>query len=90
MLAPYLAYLTCNGIAYEVTTNTSTTYYDHYNADFGPLSYGDYLITTLFSSRIILRAAVEDPAKNKIVIASFRESLASGNFFTGYHALNVN
>lgn len=88
MLAPFLAELQELGIDYDLVTGTSPSYYDHFDADFGPLPYGAYPPTTLFSSRLIPRALVQEEQGRSDILGALQATLDS-EFYIGCHALNV-
>jgi FAD/FMN-containing dehydrogenase len=88
MVAPFLSELDGFGIAYEFNPVTSATYYDHFSASFGPLPFGSYPGTTLFSSRLIPRKSVETDAGRTNLTDALAATL-NDEFYLGCHALNV-
>lgn len=60
IMAPYLATLDSLGIVYTAAYTQSASYYDHYNAFFGPLPDGDISVgIAQYGGRLIPRSAVQ-------------------------------
>lgn len=92
MIAPFLSTLDRASIPYELTTEESATYYEHYAKLSGPLSYGAYPVSMLFDSRLIPRAITADPARVTNLTAtmeSFMDGDEEADWHIGCKALNV-
>ena len=91
LLAPYLAQLESLGIEYDYASQSSATYYDHFQTDFGPLPYGPNQADTLFSNRLFPRSVSENPTTNAALIEAVRNltTYQDGYFFLGCEALRV-
>lgn len=92
LLGPYLDQLTNLGIEYAYDSHTSPSYYDHYNADLGPLPYGPWPGDILFSNRLFPRSVAEDPSANAALVETIRNMTAyqDGYFWLGCMGVHVN
>lgn len=88
-LGPYLKAIESLGVNYTFQPRTDPSYLQHFNTDFGPLPYGGYPINTLFHSRLIPRAVVEDDESRQKVMKVYQETLATGFLFVGCHSFSV-
>ncbi|RYP69653.1 hypothetical protein DL770_008198 [Monosporascus sp. CRB-9-2] len=92
LIAPFIGQLDSLGVPYAYTSRTLPNFYEHFNADLGPLPYGPWPTNTLFSNRLFPRAVVEDPASNAALVQAIRNltSYQDGYFFLGCESLHVN
>lgn len=88
-LTPYLEALERLGVDYTFQPRTDPSYVQHFNTDFGPLPYGSYPVNTLFHSRLIPRAVVEDADARQQVVEVYRDTLATGYLYVGCHSFDV-
>lgn len=88
LLAPFLMNLEEREIPYELTTQTSPTYFDHFTKYLGPLPYGSMPLT-MMTSRLLPRPIVQKPRANSEFTSALRSIVASGNYLVGCNALNV-
>ncbi|KAK4208838.1 hypothetical protein QBC37DRAFT_64496 [Rhypophila decipiens] len=92
LLKPYLSTLDNLNISYTYASHSSPNYYDHFEADFGPLPYGPYPANTLFSNRLFPRSISENKETNAILVNTIRNMTLyeNGVFWMGCESLRVN
>ncbi|KAH7322412.1 hypothetical protein B0I35DRAFT_349917 [Stachybotrys elegans] len=91
LMRTFLGQLEDLGIAYDYTSRSLPTFYDHFDADLGPLPYGPWPTNTVASGRLISRSTVQDEESNAALIAMFRNmtEYQDGKFFMGCEAMHV-
>ena len=91
LLAPFLEELDNLGVPYAYASHSSSSFYEHFAADFGPLPYGPYPTSPLFSNRLYPRAVVEDPSSNAALVETIRNmtTYQDGYFFLSCVSLHV-
>jgi len=92
-MAPYLKTLDTLGIVYLAAANHSSSYYDHYSANFGPLPYGSVRLgvdsrSGRVGGRLIPRATALLPANNTALGRATRFVAEQGVTWAGV-AVNV-
>ena len=92
LIRPLLDNLDDLGVPYTYTSRSLPSFYDHFAADFGPLPYGPYPTSTLFSDRLFPRAVVENPSSNAALVDAIRDITAyqNGYFFLSCVSVHVN
>jgi FAD/FMN-containing dehydrogenase len=92
LLDPYLKQLQELGIEYSYSSHTSPNFYNHYNADLGPLPYGPWPGDILFSNRLFPRAVSENTTTNSVLVETIRNmtTYQDGYFWLGCMAARVN
>ena len=91
LIRPLLEELDGLGVPYAYTSRCLPSFYEHFAADFGPLPYGPYPTSTLFSNRLFPRAVVEDPSSNAALVEGIRNITAyqDGYFFLSCVSVHV-
>jgi FAD/FMN-containing dehydrogenase len=89
LLSQYLNDLKQLNITYALSTTHSDSYYDHFNAYFGPLPWGIESPATFVQNRIIPKEIVESPSATAKLMDAFRTTVADGTFFPGCLVANV-
>ncbi|KAI1073515.1 putative FAD-dependent isoamyl alcohol oxidase [Whalleya microplaca] len=89
LVAPFLADLDRLHIAYNFTSNISSTFVDYFASILGPLPYGPYPPTEIWNSRLVPRSVVLNTTANSKLIEAFRKTVADGTFLIGCNIMNV-
>ncbi|KAI0003531.1 hypothetical protein F4779DRAFT_621839 [Xylariaceae sp. FL0662B] len=91
LIKPYLDELDRLGVPYMYSSRTLPNFYDHFAADLGPLPYGPWPGSTLFSNRLVPRAVVEDSRSNAAWVETIKNltEYQDGYFFLGCETLHV-
>ncbi|KAI0408924.1 hypothetical protein F4802DRAFT_547018 [Xylaria palmicola] len=89
LTAPFLADLDRLGLVYTFTPNVSPSYIDYFDGILGPLPYGPFPPTEVWTSRLIPRAVVQNATTNAKLIDAFRTTVADGTFLVGCNVFSV-
>ncbi|KAI0097727.1 putative FAD-dependent isoamyl alcohol oxidase [Nemania sp. FL0031] len=89
LIAPFLAGLDRLGLAYTFTSGLSPSYIDYFDGILGPLPYGPFPPTEIWTSRLIPRAVVQNVTANAELIDAFRTTVADGTFLVGCNVFSV-
>ncbi len=87
LLAPITSALTARNISYSFKPTSFASYYEHFEAYFGPLPLGTFPVSQVTSSRLIPRSVVAN--NNTGLGRTLRSITANGNFYLGCTALNA-
>ncbi|KAI0413623.1 putative FAD-dependent isoamyl alcohol oxidase [Xylaria grammica] len=89
LLDPFIADLKRLDITYTLTPNVSTTYVNYFNSILGPIPYGPFPPTEVWTSRLIPRSIVSNATTNANLIDAFRQTVADGTFSVGCNVISV-
>ncbi|KAI1423494.1 putative FAD-dependent isoamyl alcohol oxidase [Xylaria sp. FL1777] len=89
LLDPFVAELKRLDLTYTLTPNVSATYVDYFNSILGPIPYGPFPPTEIWTSRLIPRSTVVNATTNAKLIDAFREIVSDGTFGVGCNVISV-
>ncbi|KAI1755488.1 putative FAD-dependent isoamyl alcohol oxidase [Xylaria castorea] len=89
LLDPFIADLQRLNLDYTLTPNVSATYVDYFNSILGPIPYGPFPPTEIWTSRLIPRSTVVNETANANLINAFRETVTDGTFGVGCNVISV-
>lgn len=87
LLSPIMSALTDRQIPYSYNPTSFPSYYEHFDAYFGPLPLGNFPVSQVTSSRLLPRSVVTNNTAG--VGRTFRSITANGNFYLGCITLNA-
>ncbi|KAI0862704.1 putative FAD-dependent isoamyl alcohol oxidase [Xylaria cubensis] len=89
LLDPFVADLERLDLTYTLTPNVSKTYVDYFNSILGPIPYGPFPPTEIWTSRLIPQSTVVNQTANANLINAFRETVSDGTFGVGCNVISV-
>ncbi|KAI1303965.1 putative FAD-dependent isoamyl alcohol oxidase [Xylaria venustula] len=89
LLDPFVANLKSLNLTYTLTPNVSATYVDYFNSILGPIPYGPFPPTEIWTSRLIPRSTVLNATSNAKLIDAFRQTVSDGTFAVGCNVISV-
>ncbi|KAI0455318.1 putative FAD-dependent isoamyl alcohol oxidase [Xylaria acuta] len=89
LLDPFMADLKRLDLIYTLTPNVLATYVDYFNSILGPIPYGPFPPTEIWTSRLIPRSTVVNTTANANLINAFRETVTDGTFGVGCNVISV-
>ncbi|KAI0812952.1 putative FAD-dependent isoamyl alcohol oxidase [Xylaria sp. FL0064] len=89
LLDPFVAELKRLDLTYTLTPNVSANYVDYFNSILGPIPYGPFPPTEIWTSRLIPRSTVLNTTANAQLIGAFREIVSDGTFGVGCNVISV-
>ncbi|KAI0188075.1 hypothetical protein F4808DRAFT_466253 [Astrocystis sublimbata] len=91
LMSEFLHQLENLGVPYAYSSKSEANFYDHFDADLGPLPFGPWPTNTLASGRIFPRSVMENDTSNSDLTQAIRNFTAyqDGIFFLGCEAMHV-
>ncbi|KAI0477619.1 putative FAD-dependent isoamyl alcohol oxidase [Xylariaceae sp. FL0804] len=88
-LAPYLAQLDALDVKYNLSATQYDSYLDAFNssADLGPLPWGDFPTTEVWTSRLLPASLVQNATAVADVVSVYRDAVRNGTFTVGCNVL---
>lgn len=87
LLTPLMSALGSRNVSYSYNPTSFSSYYEHFDAYYGPLPLGSFPISQVTSSRLLPRSVVTSNTAE--VGRTFRSITANGHFYLGCTALNA-